>query len=520
MAISNINEHVVESQQTVKEWLSQFELSTGFTSNSFLDLELVKSFFVAGINQSVKGVTNRDRITAKYTAEEYRKYLTQPAAIGDNVVIKEGTVVGLPNDVVRRQIVKSKSLPETTQLTEWKPFMAAQLKNLFEDPNYISTVYDTNGQKQVRTQINDFSVFVWIRSITGPGNNSQEGTWYNISAFVENLTTSVRRDVGAFSFSLTPIKAVYDRQVGWSMLDVKNYQFGSSREDVLQQATISKYRNVDDNFLARNDFFFNRVLQENDLVYIRFEGLKSEKRGELPEHAFGGQDVPDNIYDIIGLIDRVSEGSDERNVRTNVVGRDLMKLLIEDGSYFFPEQFGQNIFTNDDSKLTKRNRIELEARALTASGYSFKFVPPILKYIFNKFSNIGLVPSNVFDGYGVRAVRKKYRIETNNSVVDELESKILDREEREGIWRICEFIFDKSAASRVLADNSIATDNGSIINSIRKICQEPFIEFMGDTYGDKYYFVQCANVHMMQLGYRGLVYNDVSVESIEDSVKH
>lgn len=516
MAISNINEYLVDTEQTVKDWLSQWILVNTFTSRSFLDLKIidVKAVTVGSISFPAKSVTNFDRIVQQYTNEEYKAALTK-SALGDDIIIKAGTTVGLPNGSFKRQIIKSKILPDLFTLTDWKPFIADKLRSLFEDPNYIQTLRDVNGQQQVKTQINDISVYAWIRSITNPGDNSQEGAWYNISACVEDLETVVQKEVGSFSIKLTPVLTTYDRQVGWSMDNIVGYDSGSIRENVLSTASISKYNDKEDNFLARNDFFFSRVLQENDLIYIRFESLSSEKKGRVYDHAFGGQDVPGQIYDMIGLIDNVFEGSDKRNVSVNVVGRDLMKLLIEDGSYFFPEQFAQNIFTNEDSVLTKRNKIELEARFLTAAAFSFKSVSVILKYIFNKFSNIGLVPSHVFNGYGDRSEKKKYRIATGNSVVDELNEKFLS-EERQGVWRISEFIFDKNAASRVLADNTISTDNGSIINSIRKICQEPFIEFYGDTYGDKYYFC-IRKVPFDAVGYRGMVYKDVVSEEIDDS---
>jgi len=59
----------------------------------------------------------------------------------------------------------------------------------------------------------------------------------------------------------------------------------------------------------------------------------------------------------------------------------------------------------------------------------------------------------------------------------------------EGVWQICKFVFDESIASRRVVDSSISFAQGSLINYIRKVCQDPWVEFYGDTYGDEYVFI-------------------------------
>lgn len=510
--MKGINEVFVETEQTVTEWLSQWTF-INFTPRQFLDLKVVsvKAVTIGTISFPAKTVTNFDRISQQYTNEEYQDALSQ-SALGGTVIIKAGTVVGMPNSAIKRQLTKSNILPDIVDQSNLKAFMANALRDLYSDPNYIKVVRDTNGQQQVKVQINDISVYVWIRSITNPGDNSQEGAWYDISACVESVNTFVGPDGGSFNIQFTPASTVYDKQVGWSLANVSGYESGSVREDVIGVSTISKYIYREDNFLVRNDFFFSRVLQENDLVYIRFEGLEAEKeKNKIFQRAFGGQDISGKIYDLIGLIDTVSERGSQDNVLITAGGRDLMKLLIEDGSTFFPEQAGQQIFTDPNSILTRRNLIEslVHSQAVITSTTSFKFVPVVLKYIFNKFSNIGMVPSHVFNGYGSRIEKKKYQIQSGNVAFDSLQKELIG--EREGVWRIVELLFDKSVSQRVLADNSVSMDSGSIINSIRKICQEPFVEFFGDTYGDKYFFV-ARKLPFDEIGYKGMVYNDIESE--------
>lgn len=58
-----------------------------------------------------------------------------------------------------------------------------------------------------------------------------------------------------------------------------------------------------------------------------------------------------------------------------------------------------------------------------------------------------------------------------------------------GIWQITKLIMDTSVRNRQLFDSSIAFQTGPLINFFRKVCQMPFVELMGDTYGDQYYFM-------------------------------
>lgn len=58
-----------------------------------------------------------------------------------------------------------------------------------------------------------------------------------------------------------------------------------------------------------------------------------------------------------------------------------------------------------------------------------------------------------------------------------------------GIWQIVKLVIDKDTAKRRLIDSSISSANGSLMNYIKKCCQEPFVEFYADTYGDMYYLI-------------------------------
>lgn len=58
-----------------------------------------------------------------------------------------------------------------------------------------------------------------------------------------------------------------------------------------------------------------------------------------------------------------------------------------------------------------------------------------------------------------------------------------------GIWQIVKILMDSSVNQKQVLDSGISVQQGSLINYFRKVCQEPLVEFMGDTYGDQYYII-------------------------------
>lgn len=58
-----------------------------------------------------------------------------------------------------------------------------------------------------------------------------------------------------------------------------------------------------------------------------------------------------------------------------------------------------------------------------------------------------------------------------------------------GIWQIVKLVMDSSVANRQMYDSSISMQTGSLINFFNKVCQQPLVEFTGDTFGNQYYFM-------------------------------
>lgn len=58
-----------------------------------------------------------------------------------------------------------------------------------------------------------------------------------------------------------------------------------------------------------------------------------------------------------------------------------------------------------------------------------------------------------------------------------------------GIWQIIKLAMDSNVANLRLHDTSISVQTGSLQTFFQKVCQQPMVEFSGDTYGDQYYFL-------------------------------
>jgi hypothetical protein len=58
-----------------------------------------------------------------------------------------------------------------------------------------------------------------------------------------------------------------------------------------------------------------------------------------------------------------------------------------------------------------------------------------------------------------------------------------------GIWQITKLLIDGNVADLRLHDAATSIQAGSLISFFNKVCQQPFAEFIGDTFGDQYYFI-------------------------------
>jgi len=549
----------------------------------------------------------------------------------------------IPLDQVERSAITQLS-NITVKYPEFKTFVASELALLFND-----TGWDSNKEFQsllmgsAKDIFPNISIWLWSKSICSRLQNEKivyEDVLLNLSPFVSFCSTTVDGNDGNFRFTVAEVEGVYDEEKQiWQLSDSI---FNLPNEFVSETPLFIQRVNADgDTVLMLNKFFLEQAIQENDVVFIRYETLPIEEGGIDAEKDEGSirvkrrseqnnevlilkKHLPNQIYDMIGLVDQADvqtsfAGSD---IRIDVNGRDLMKLLIEDGNYFYAfDYISGSIFANESSEEYLQR---YDGKLLSKFHAFSRSIDASLKFIFNALGRIRVTSDTLFDAYkqkkepdgkekDVRTYRYKIASETTearkrlsssienatnnakslisdsvfqsdieNANVEQIltdlkdfvsdednvngttnkltdsgltafssefndkffadsspldisiraaeEAKnILDIEQslrevdvkfesapHRGIWQIVKLCVDVSLANRRVVDGSLGNDLGSLINSVRKVCQDPFVEFWGDTYGDQYYFI-ARKPPFDEVGYKGMITGKLETEVYEQS---
>ena len=432
------------------------------------------------------GVTNIDRIYEVYFESDKQKYkstylsLKNSSGQSDSFYEKQ-EVYDLPLYIGTTLLINSNNF--NTEL------VSVVGKNLFleqsDDFNFLwsEKLYKlTTSDGYVRSQIvnlgegfdynieiinQNIQVWVWVRALN---------KIINLSPFVLSCNTS-KTDVGSFSITFNPIKNL-------NRLEIENSE------------NIIDYFNIDE-FGYVNVDFIHQHLQMNDIVFIRFEKLQLEDKNSGNNSneyqiEIGKDSLPGRVWDMIGLIDNNSLRANvsDTNYEITITGRDLMKLLVEDASYWIASYYLEseksiiNFGYNEEDKWFKRN---LEggfgSTSNTPSPYSFiagyRSINDTIGFIVNQLSNLGVTGDiNLFENYGDRRTRA-YRVTGSND-------SIVLTKNVEGVWQIVKVFFDKILQNRRVIDESLARSDGRIIDQFNKVCQKPFVEFYGDTFGDEF----------------------------------
>lgn len=377
--------------------------------------------------------TNAQKILEKYNPEMKKKYEDE---IKNNQppVIVPGTPYTLPSSNINVEIEELLSSDLfLEQKSDFTAYWTEKQTQLLSDPNYVH--WETFSGGMTQAQLKALNLQVWIYSIS---NNSI----FNVSPWVRSCSTSKDMNVGNFSLELIPTDEIVD---------------GGGAVPIARQY------NVVDNYGNINLDWFTKNVQTNDVVFIRYERLKLEGEKEVG-NVSTSQLTNKLVWDMIGLVDNVmtSINAESTDYFINISGRDLMKLFIEDGSYFIPLRYVEGspdrwFYGGDpESSWFKRNMVSGSYDNYLM--YEFQRIDSYSSFIINCLSNIGIVPDSVFEGCS-------------------------RRKEAKGVWKIVKMYVDKILDDRRIVDFSLANPEGTLLDLFNKICQKPFVEFWGDTWG-------------------------------------
>ena len=405
-----------------------------------------------------KGVSNLDIIWGTYDKEEQNKYKSDYDS-GTLPYIKQGTTVFCPKGDTPISLVKAAKEGQFVSQQNFKAYWGDNYEELISDEEYlpdtnVTSALDGTG---VNAKIISMNVRIWmyVKSIDKV---------IDLSPYVLQVVTTKSKQTGEFSVLLAPF-----------YFNGSSFKFGDS---VLEQF------NVVSNTGAQVKPFQEKFIQNNDIVFIRFERLQKEKdKGELETGKRVELEIPiskvarNNIWDMIGFVDTCTTSYEAQGNTKSITieGRDINKLFSDDGCYFIPllnvtDTFSHWYEMSEDSIWFKRNVLTGAFSNLLWS-YQMKPIRECIWFIVNVMSNIGVAKNNVFDSW------QDKRTESYDLGVKEKQSV-------NGIWQIFKVFVEDVLEKRVLIDSSIANPNGTLLEYMNRVCQFPLVEFYFDTYAN------------------------------------
>lgn len=461
-------QHTVITDTTVNDFISSND--SIITGISKFDFHLIKD---------ENGKSNRIYIYAAYTKAEQKDPVLQRKWLNNDLdIIKSGTTLTIPISQLNAELIvaggKNLFLDQNGPLLA---YFTEEQKELQADPRYSPLERLTLKGRDITVQDIEQNCQVWIyvKSID---------KLLDISPFINSIVTN-KNEIGQFSINLNPIEIEVDRESGSIssvFVSVKN------KREYLNQYEMKKLDGV------ANLSFFDKYCQQNDAVFIRFEKLQLEEDNVIKKSGSNFIEVDklsleSQIFDMIGLVDNVSSviNSESLDYSVNISGRDLMKVLIEDGAYLLDIVFAkgaENTFYflgQDGDKAFKRNFVNNGAFEYLFKEY-FDPIKTYMGFIINQLSNVGWTGDNDLFKY-YKNKPEKYKIGINN------EGTYLKNVEVNGIWQIIHLRVDPNLSDRRIIDGSFIDTDGTLYEQFKKACQSPFVEFWGDTYKSQFNFI-------------------------------
>lgn len=403
-----------------------------------------------------KGLSNIDTIWATYDDLEKEQYKNEYSS-KNLPYIKPATKLAFPikdSPLILEEVAKSfLFLKQQDFLSYW----SENMEKLIKDPKYVpDNIVADDEDAAVRTKVQPLNVRVWIycKAIDSIIDVSQYVMDCNIDKSFQN---------GSFTINVAPFK------------DAKTSgNYSGSYWDIVNVITKEGY-----------DYktFLEKVVQINDIVFIRFERLKLERERDsilsddiiVSPNNLANTGTNYNVWDMIGFVDGSSEtySSEENSKTTSIFGRDISKLFVEDGSYFIPLIDINNSKQNwvylgrPQDSWYKRNIITGNYDFLWS--YKYKSINEILWFVINVMSNIGVCKNDLFQSWGDKRIQS-YEVEGQESM------KV------NGIWQIVKTFISPEVQQRIVVDSSIGNPNGTLMDYVNRACQYPFVEFFFDTY--------------------------------------
>ena len=307
-------------------------------------------------------VDNIERLYSLYTVEDKQKYdkdfirelarsLVTTNATENNETLKLlpiyfGTTLFVDFSNISRNLWFTRT-NQIVPFHNYSAFMNNAHYRLLKNPDFQQTYqHKSNSSGVAKTMFVHATVWIWSKSLSTTLQGRQEDVIINATPFVISIDTDVNANGGSFTLNLAAIEAEF-RNGNWNM---KEGTIKGSADNYVSQSFVHK--NSSAGSVKRSDLYFENVIQENDIIWIRYETLdleQKERKKNSSKFFIDKAELPNKVYDMIGLVDEVSVSTNgtSNDITINISGRDLTKLIIEDGVYFYPQLFANGgMFAN------------------------------------------------------------------------------------------------------------------------------------------------------------------------------
>lgn len=390
------------------------------------------------------GVTNKERIFNTYTEAENEEYKNKAAK---DLLLKVGTVLAVPTEKIERNALLTAGIEVVTN--DIVSFKAEALADIEGDAGYVAVNKPISGQinrGSVKEILPDVTVWIWCRSLSSK-DGSMSGEIFDVTPFVQSVTTNVGKNGGNFHLKLPPLVCSMNDEGKWvikrkSLIQYRtNTNLSLAGQGYVAEGSIFTNENSESGSsfsekLIRNGFLFHNIIGSNDVVFIRYETLAMESATRFKDYEnfyVNKNQIADKIYDMIGLVDLngVNVSPEENDVSINVTGRDLSKLFIDDGTYFYALELSQgklNFAGGSTQKNDLMQRVFSDNQLTYFNLWYNNSIENVFKFVIQQLSTIKVVPDDLFESYGNRR-NTKYNQDKNlgkgspiDDQLDELEA--------------------------------------------------------------------------------------------------
>lgn len=281
-------------------------------------------------------------------------------------------------------------------------FYEERLAEIISDPAYVKEESFAKGEERA-------FVFGWFKSRANLKNDRNAvPEFFDLSKYIVSLNTNVTMNGGTFSIRLPYVEPFRITKDGDKSVFV-------STGSAINRTDLGGDESFD---------YFSNMIGTNDLLFISFEALQMDNREKLSKSTSTDEFIANldtGVFDMIALVDSVSIEKDytTSTAFVNVQGRDLMKLLTDDGSYYYNlsmTSFAEEIFGNKDDIMSGDEFSVLKKNgALTKPVDRLRFfsgglipfanvrerrIRHIINTVITLLANIEICPDYLFNGYG------------------------------------------------------------------------------------------------------------------------